>query len=416
MDHERFALMTQQPTIVLFSDVLGGFGGIETYLDALARRLQADRWPVRVAVCLNGPAPFLDGLEQIGVPVYRQPRVPGDRWQVRQRLLIRHVAGRLKPGDWVFCVRQPMPEIYLSLARAVHAREAKLAASWAFAPEFLPPLPGETGASFKRAIAETDAVISVAACTKDQFRKIYGYDGPVRVVRYHSREFFAAPVALPPGPPYAICFMGRIAIDHKNIDTTLDAFKQLARRRSDVHFNIHGGGEDLERCRGMIASAGLDARVTLHGPYDHRRDLPRIVANNHLFVYTSRYEGGPCLALIELLQAGRFVVASPVGGIPDIYGGRPEIGDLVPPDVSTAIADAFDRALDRVARGGADPAKIRAVYEAEFREPVAHRQWLSALGLDDRAGAQDNAPAVEKNSAGDASGRTTRAIANELTP
>jgi glycosyltransferase involved in cell wall biosynthesis len=386
VDHERLALMTQRPTIVLFADVLGGFGGIETYLDALARRLQADRWPVRVTVCLNSPAPFLDGLEQIGVPIYRQPRVPGDRWQVRQRLLIRHVAGRLKPGDWVFCVRQPMPEIYLSLARIVHARGARLAASWAFAPEFLPPSPGRTGANFKRAITETDAVISVAACTRDQFQAIYGYDGPVRVVRYHNREIFAAPVALPPGPPYAIGFMGRIAIGHKNLDTILDAIKQSAGRRTDVQFNFHGGGEDLERFREMVASAGLEARVALHGPYDHRRDLPRIIAANHLFIYTSRYEGGPCFALLELLQAGRFVVTSPVGGIPDIYEGRPEIGDLVPPDNSTLIADAFDRALDRIARGTINAAAMRAVYETTFREPVAHRQWLLALGLDDEAG------------------------------
>ena len=45
--------MMQRPTIVLFADVLGGFGGIETYLDALARRLHVDGWPVRVSVCLN---------------------------------------------------------------------------------------------------------------------------------------------------------------------------------------------------------------------------------------------------------------------------------------------------------------------------------------------------------------------------
>jgi glycosyltransferase involved in cell wall biosynthesis len=415
LDHERLVLMTQRPTIVLFADLLGGFGGVETYLDAIARRLQADRWPVCVTVCLNDPAPFLDGLEQIGVPVYRQPRVPGDRWQVRQRLLIRHVAGRLKLGDWVFCVRQPMPEIYLSLARTVHTRGARLAASWMFAPEFLPPPPGRTGARFKRAIAETDVVISVAQCTKDQFRAIYSYDGPVRVVRYHNREIFTEPVALPPGPPYAIGFMGRIAIGQKNLDTILDAVKRLAGQRPDVHFNFHGGGEDLERFRGMVVTAGLKARVTLHGPYDHRRDLPSIIATNHLFVYTSRYEGGPCFVLIELLQAGRFVVTSPVGGIPDIYAGRPEIGELVPPDDPPLIADAFDRALGRIARGAIDPAAIRAVYEAEFREPVAHRQWLSALGLDDGADVHDPALAIGTIFGQTRSGRP-HPIANELMP
>ena len=86
--------------------------------------------------------------------------------------------------------------------------------------------------------------------------------------------------------------------------------------------------------------------------------------------------GGPCFALIELLQTGRSVVTSPVGGIPDNYEGRPQIGDLVPPDDPALIAGAFDR----IARGAIDPTAIRAVYEAEFREPIAHRQWLLALG------------------------------------
>lgn len=376
--------MMRPPTIHLFADVLGGYGGIESYLDALTRRLVRDGWPVRCAVSLNGPAPFLDDLAALGVQVYRQPQVPGDRWQIRQRLLVRHIAGGVKPGDWVFCVRQPMPEIYLLLVRAVHARDAKVAASWAFAPEFLSPPPGRAGAGFRRAVSETDAVISVAECTKGQFRDVYGYEGPVAVVRYHNIEMFDAPVALPPAPPYRIGFMGRIAIEHKNLDTMLEAFKHLIARRTDVGFNIHGGGRDLERFRGMASAAGLDGRLMFHGPYDHRRDLPAILAANHIFIYTSRFEGGPCFSLIELLQAGRFAVASPVGGIPDIYAGRPDIGDLAPADDPAAIADALERAIQRIEAGAVDPARIRAVYVKEFSEAIAHRQWLAALGLEAR--------------------------------
>src|SRR5260221_13431751 len=81
----------KRPTIHLFSDVLGPYGGIESYLDALARRLKAEDWPVRVAVSCNDNAPFLEGLAALGIPVYQQLVVPGDRWHIRQRLLIRHV-------------------------------------------------------------------------------------------------------------------------------------------------------------------------------------------------------------------------------------------------------------------------------------------------------------------------------------
>jgi glycosyltransferase involved in cell wall biosynthesis len=230
-------------------------------------------------------------------------------------------------------------------------------------------------------VRETDVVVSVAECTRAQFREQYGYSGPVAVVRYHNIELFDEPAPLPPSPPFGIGYIGRIDIGHKNLDTILASCRELAKRRADVVFNFHGGGQDLDRFRGMVAEAGLGNRVNIHGPYNHRGDLPSIVAANHIFVYTSRFEGGPCLALIELLQAGRYVVTSPVGGIPDIYEGRPGIGELVPHDDPAMIADAFDRALNQISRGAIDPAAIRAVYDQEFCEPVAHLQWLDALDL-----------------------------------
>jgi glycosyltransferase involved in cell wall biosynthesis len=121
--------------------------------------------------------------------------------------------------------------------------------------------------------------------------------------------------------------------------------------------------------------------VRLHGHYDHRRDLASIMAQSHVFIYTSRFEGGPCFSLLELLQAGRFVVTSPVGGIPDIYTGRPEIGTLVDATNPDAIAAALHDAIARLAAGRIDPQRIRAVYQTHFTDDVAHGQWLGALGV-----------------------------------
>jgi glycosyltransferase involved in cell wall biosynthesis len=289
------------------------------------------------------------------------------------------VARRLKPGDWVFCVRQPMPELYLRLVRAVHRRGARIAASWMFAPEFL--VPGERhAANFRRAVAETDAVISVSRCTVGQFREFYGYQGKVHVVRYHNAEHFSAPLPLPPAPPFRIGFMGRIDIGQKNLDTILKAFALLAAQRSDVELHIHGGGPDEGRLADLVAALGLGGKVVLHGPYDQRKDLGHIIGQCHLFIYTSRFEGGPCFSLLELLQAGRFVVTSPVGGIPDIYEGRPEIGTLVPADDPGAIAKALGDALDLIASGAVNGRRIRARYDEEFTMDIAHREWLAALG------------------------------------
>jgi glycosyltransferase involved in cell wall biosynthesis len=108
------------------------------------------------------------------------------------------------------------------------------------------------------------------------------------------------------------------------------------------------------------------------------------MADNHVFTYISNYEGGPCFTLLELLQAGRYVVASPVGGIPDIYDGRPETGLLVDADDPAAIADTLRTALQKIQAHDVTPAAIRIRYHEEFDMAAAHDDWLQALDLPGR--------------------------------
>ncbi|MGB3797322.1 MAG: glycosyltransferase family 4 protein [Alteraurantiacibacter sp.] len=373
---------TRQPMIWLFSDILAGLGGIETYLDALARKLDAEGRPFKIAVSLNGPTPILDDLEALGILVYRQKRVPGDRFHIRQRLLIRYVASQLEPGDWVYCIRQPMPEIYLSLVKAVHARGAKIAASWIFSPQYIPPPQGRLGKAFCQAVQQTDAVISVSECGKGEFVQVYGYAGAVNVVRYHNRPLFEDAVALPPMPPFQVGYAGRIDIRQKNLDTLLEAFALLCETRPDSMLNLHGGGPDEATLKDMVAASPVAAKIRVHGRYDLASDMAAIVAQNHVFTYASRFEGGPCFSLLELMQAGRYVVASPVGGIPDLYEGHREAGALVDFQSPADIASALEQAARLIEQGGIDVKQIRRRYLDEFTGDHAHRQFLDALGLE----------------------------------
>jgi glycosyltransferase involved in cell wall biosynthesis len=155
----------------------------------------------------------------------------------------------------------------------------------------------------------------------------------------------------------------------------------VADHRSDVEFHIYGEGPDEGRLKAMALDMKFGSRLIFHGGYDHRRDLANIISACHLFVYTSRFEGGPCFSLLELLQAGRFVVTSPVGGIPDIYDGRPDIGCLVPFESPSRIALGLENAIEKIARNEILPSAMRQLYEDEFTMPIAHAAWLSALGL-----------------------------------
>jgi len=362
--------------IYLYSDVLYRAGGIETYLHALALHLHQQGLPMQVVVAELEPCPLLTDLQEKGIPLYRQRRVWGDRWLIRQRVMMAWLVSQLQPGDWVYCVRQPAPSLYLPLVRWVHRRRAKLAASWMLAPEFLPP----ESPKFCQAVAETDAVISVSHCTVDQFKQVYGYTGQVQVVPYHNHLLFSQAVPLPAAPPWKIGFMGRLDIQQKNLDTLLRAFAVVS-QSWPVELHLYGRGSDQAQLEQTARELEIRDRILFHGAYDHRQDLPGIMANCHFFVYPSRFEGGPCFTLLELMQAGRFCVAADVGGIPDLYTDHPEAGLLVSPSDVEDLVGGLTTTLERMEKGQIEGNRVRDRYFNSFDMASAHQAWTCTLGI-----------------------------------
>jgi len=366
--------------IFLYSDVLYRAGGVETYLHALALHLHSEGIPFGVVVAELERCPLVDELVEKGIQVYRQRRLLGDRWKFRQHVMLTWLETQLKPGNWVFCVRQPMPELYLRMVRLVHRRQAKIAASWMFAPEFLPPVP-PYAEKFCQAVAQTDAVISVSKCTAHQFKDVYGYTGQVHIVPFHNLLFFPEPIPLPPHPPWKIGFIGRLDIKQKNLDTLLQALAVVVQEWQQVELHLYGRGPDRTQLEELALSLGIQKHIIFHDAYDHRKDLSQIMANCHFFVYPSRFEGGPCFTLLELIQAGRFCIAASVGGIPDLYEGFPEVGLLVSPDNLSELSQGMVSALERVASGSIRGDRIRDRYFEGFDMASAHTAWISAIKL-----------------------------------
>jgi glycosyltransferase involved in cell wall biosynthesis len=366
--------------IYLYSDYITSAGGIETYLHALAIKLLEEKFSFRIAVAEVAYCELLDELEAKGAEVHRQGRVRGDRWLMRQRVLMHWLKKRLAPGDWVYCVRQPMPGLYLKLVRLVHARGARIAASWMLAPEFV-NVPTKYKTKFQTAVSETDVVISVSRCTLHQFQTRYGYQGPVEVVRYHNLPVVPEALPVPPGPPWRIAYMGRLSIEHKNLDVLLRAIAQVAHSDPDVELHLYGEGGAEAELKSLAVSLGIANVVHFHGRYDHRFDVPAIAGANHIFVYASKFEGGPCFTLLELLQAGRFVVASTVGGIPDIYEGRERIGCLVKPNDEGDLIQALQNGVDRIKSGEILAEEVRSRYFEDLDMDAAHSAWTRALSL-----------------------------------
>lgn len=115
----------------------------------------------------------------------------------------------------------------------------------------------------------------------------------------------------------------------KGHDVLLDA----ARSVDGVVFLIVGDGP-LEREVRSRAVGLPPGRVVFTG---FREDVDRILAASDIVVHPSLADALPT-ALIHAIAAGRAIVASDVGGIPEIV--TPGAGELVPPGDSAALAEA----------------------------------------------------------------------------
>ena len=191
-------------------------------------------------------------------------------------------------------------------------------------------------------------------------------------------------VALPSLPSAAresalVAFTGRCS-EEKGVYDLLQATLGLRRAIPRLRLELAGDG-DLDELERSIASMGLADRVRVHGWIDRRR-RDELLARAAIFVLPSHAEGLP-MSLLEAMAAGCAVVASRVGGIPDVVSDG-DNGLLVEPGDTEALAAA-------IARLAADPAlaqrlgeRARATIAARFTpEPALQRlgQIYSSLGV-----------------------------------
>jgi glycosyltransferase involved in cell wall biosynthesis len=106
---------------------------------------------------------------------------------------------------------------------------------------------------------------------------------------------------------------------------------------------------------------GIGSQVRFLG---HREDVPRVLHESDLFVLPSRSEAFPN-GVVEAMAAGLPVVASDVGGIPELVAdGRN--GVLVPVGDSARLAAALLRLIDEPATAAAMAAEARATIEGGY--------------------------------------------------
>lgn len=163
----------------------------------------------------------------------------------------------------------------------------------------------------------------------------------------------------PSGPALRLLSVGAL-VHHKGHEILLRA---LARTRAPHRLVLVGAGPLADRLARLASQLDLGDRVELAGDV-----APRFEACD-LFVHPSRTEGLGT-AVLDAMAAGRPVLASRTGGLPEIVA-QGETGWLVPPDDPEALALAIDHAsrkapaeLGRLGRTGWSRARAHHRVEA----------------------------------------------------
>jgi glycosyltransferase involved in cell wall biosynthesis len=192
----------------------------------------------------------------------------------------------------------------------------------------------------------SEAVVFESAFARAGFADILGLadpNWPVIPNGLAAEEFEPVPLA----PDAAdVLFIGEMR-DLKGVDVLLDALERLP----GVTALLVGAGPDEAAYRAKAAALG--GRVAFAAPMPAREAF----AQGRVVAVPSRKESLPYLVL-EAAAAGRPLVATNVGGIPEIFG--PDADALVPPGDAAALAAAIARRLAEPEQAAADAARLRA--------------------------------------------------------
>lgn len=345
--------MAKQPRALWVSTSLSTRGGISSFARTVRETPLWSQWRVRhVATHRDGSVltkviTFGLGLIQFLVElVFHRPDVVHIHTSSYGSFFRKSL---LTWTSWAFRVRT-----------VLHVHGSEFEAFFANAPS---PVQLLIRATLERA----DTVIALGNAWADRLRDI-APRADIVVVPNSIRP--GSPVTQETTGPVHVVFLGAVG-DRKGTFTLLDAWAAMeADGDVQARLTIAGDGE-VDRARNQVAALGLGASVDVRG-WIASTAVPALLASAHVLVLPSQSEGQP-MAILEAMAKGICVVASNVGGIPELVDES--CGVLVHPNDVTELADALTYVVsDGDARARLAASALKRVQD-EFDVDVISRSF-----------------------------------------
>lgn len=192
-----------------------------------------------------------------------------------------------------------------------------------------------------------DAFLAVSEDTRKKMIEVEGID-PQKVTYVPNGiavqpEGDGARVRAELGIPDDAPVVGSVGLlrAQKALDVLIRAVARLAPAHPGLRLLIAGDGEEQAALERLISELGVADTVTLLG---FRTDVPDLLAAFDIAVSSSQFEGSP-LAVMEFMEAAKPIVATSVGGVPELITDG-ETGRIVPPGEPERLADAIGDLLN----------------------------------------------------------------------
>ncbi|MEW5829394.1 MAG: glycosyltransferase [Chloroflexota bacterium] len=355
------------------------FGGAEVLLRDLTRGLLARGY--KVTARYSTPGPIAEEIGHMGVPVKRLPRL-----------------GRVDP----FLLLRMWREIRRERPDVVHTHlfksdfHGRLAARLAGVPVIVSTLHNchnwarnpVLGRTYGLTARFADEIIAVSDEVRDHAvryahldeKKVTTIPNAIPVERFEDARTLGPGIRKELGIPMEATVLGIVArlTEQKDHANFLRAAAIIAEAAPGTRFLVAGEGPLRASLADLAASLELAEVVTFTGA---RKDIPAIYGAMDVLVFSSRWEGLP-VALLEGMASGLPVIATRVGGIPEVLEHGVG-GIIVPPSDPAALAVACLKLIRNPVlgqqMGAAGLAHVKAHYSIDAMVEATSRLYQSLL-------------------------------------
>ncbi len=329
-------LSTPAP-IALWVVPVADFGGVARHVSDVVRH-GIPGWRV-VTMC--PPGPLADRLRELGGAVVQVDVGPASGVVSSLRTL-RRMIDRLRPtvvhshlayADLVCAVGAPRGTRLVSTEHGISGDPSVYHAG-------VVQQRGRAAAHATR-LRRLSTLVAVSESTAQVVRERWS---PPASLPIHVVPNGVDPVADPPpaDPGLRIGSLSRLAPE-KNLQLLLDAFDVLSQTRPEATLAIAGGGPEEAALRRHADALGLGSTVSFEGHVDAEDFLRRIDVVAQLSAWENH-----SYTLLDAVNYGRGVVATSVGGNPEIVGQASLVGAGSSPGVIAARLES--QGLDPAAR------------------------------------------------------------------